>query len=744
MKFLSFILLQTLSGNLADTVVNLDAVTVSASIKNAEETPSAAYSTFNMKEIENLGINSVKDVSVSVPNFYQPKYGSHITSTIYIRGFGSRIDQPAMGLVIDNVPVMNKNAFDFDFLDIRRVDVLRGPQGTLYGRNSNGGLMDILTLSPTDWQGTKISVGFESEPAYYVQVSHYGTTADKRLGYSLSAHFTHHSGFFTNTYNNAKCDAGNSFSARSKINWISKSGRWNIENTLSGGVVDEGGYAYRQFDIEQNHLKPINYNDSCHYSRTSIIDGLVAKYSGGEIDFASVTSYQFLHDNMLLDNDFTVESYFALQQKQYEHAVTQEFIAKRHNKEAKWQWSTGVFAFLKLLDMESPVTFKRDGIENLILKNANKGIRTVFPENGIEIADNSFPISCDFDIPTVGAAVFHESRWNLGNWRLTAGLRVDYEQAQMTYNENCDIRYRFDLTMSNFRNMHSDFAGKETTSSLVALPKLSAQYIFGDGSIYATFANGHKAGGFNTQIFSDIMQSVLMNQMMSELGVSLGSRNAEQTARDTKYAPETNYNFEIGFRYSRPTFTTSTNLFWIEGVNQQITVMPEGGGIGRMMSNAGRTRSIGFEHSTRYNPGNWQFSLDAGYTDARFSDYQYNDTTNHRGSHVPYAPTATCSVSVRYNWDVQKKWADRISFAIQNQAVGKIFWNENNSLSQPLYELLSATIGYQREHLTLQLFARNITNTSYHTFYFKSVSREFYSDGTPRTFGVNLKYTIDN
>ena len=742
MKFLSLILF--LTGNLADTVVNLDAVTVSASIKNAEETHSAASSTFNMREIESLGINSAKDVSVSVPNFYQPKYGSHITSTIYIRGFGSRIDQPAMGLVVDNVPVMNKNAFDFDFLDIRRIDVLSGPQGTLYGRNSNGGLMDILTLSPTDWQGTKISVGFESEPACHAQVAHYGTTSDKRLGYSLSAHFAHHSGFFTNTYNNAKCDAGNLFFARSKINWVSKSGRWNIENTLTGSVVDEGGYAYRQFDAEQNRLKPIKYNDSCHYSRTSIIEGLVAKYSAGEVDFASVTSYQFLHDNMLLDNDFTAESYFTLQQKQHEHAVTQEFIAKRHNKEAKWQWSSGVFAFLKLLDMESPVTFKRDGIENLILKNANKGIRSVFPENGIEIADVSFPIGCDFDIPTAGAAVFHESRWSLGNWRLTAGLRIDYEQSQMTYNENCDIRYRFDLTMSSFKKMHSDFSGKETTSSLVALPKLSAQYSFGDASIYATFANGHKAGGFNTQIFSDIMQSVLMNQMMSELGVSLGSRNAGQTARDTKYAPETNYNFEIGFRYSRPIFTSATTLFWIEGVNQQITVMPEGSGIGRMMSNAGRTCSLGFEHSTRYNHGNWQFSLDAGITDARFSDYQYNDTTNHRGSHVPYAPTATGSVSARYNWNVQRKWADKISFTIQNQAIGKIFWNETNSLSQPLYALLSANIGYQREHLTLQLFARNITNTSYHTFYFKSVSREFYSDGTPRTFGVNLKYTIDN
>ena len=740
MKFLSLILLRILSGNLADTVVNLDAVTVSASIKNADKTQESASSTFNMRQIESLGINSAKDVSVSVPNFYQPKYGSRITSSIYIRGFGSRIDQPSMGLVIDNVPIMNKNAFDFDFLDIRRIDVLRGPQGTLYGRNANGGVMDIVTLSPLVWQGTKINVGFDSEPAYYAQVSHYGTTSDKRIGYSVSANFSHHDGFFTNTYNNTMCDAGNAFNTRAKIHW--KSGRWSIENTISGGVADEGGYAYRQFDREQNLLNPISYNDTCHYSRTSIIDGFVARYSGADIDFASVTSYQFLHDNMLLDNDFTAESYFTLQQKQREHAVTQEFIAKRADKSKKWQWSTGLFAFAKLLNTDSPVTFKRDGIENLILKNANAGIRTVFPENGIEIADASFPIDCHFSIPTFGAAVFHESKWNIGNWMFTTGLRIDFERAKMNYDENCDIHYRFNLTMSNFRNMHSDFTGEETTMSLVALPKLSVQYTFGDGSVYATFANGHKAGGFNTQIFSDIMQSVLMNQMMSELGVQLSARNAEQTARDTKYTPETNYNFEIGFRYSRKSFSTATTLFWIEGVNQQITVMPEGSGIGRMMSNAGRTRSIGIEHSTHYESGNWQFGIDAGLTDARFRDYQYNDTTNHRGSHVPYAPTGTCSVSAKYIWNIQKKWADNLSLTLQNQTVGKIFWDESNNFSQPMYALLSANIGYQIGHFSLQIFARNITNTQYHTFYFKSISREFFSDGTPRTIGINGKITI--
>lgn len=739
MKFLSLILLRILSGNLVDTVVNLETVTISASIKNAGEIHEAAFSTLNMKEIESLGINSAKDVSVSVPNFYQPKYGSRITSSIYIRGFGSRIDQPAMGLVIDNVPIMNKNAFDFDFLDIRRIDVLRGPQGTLYGRNSNGGVMDILTLSPLVWQGTKISVGFDSEPAYYAQISHYGTNADKRLGYSVSANFSHHDGFFTNTYNDKKCDAGNSVSLRSKIDW--NSGRWNIENTISGNVVDEGGYAYRQFDTEQNRLNPIRYNDSCHYSRTSVIDGLVARYSGADVDFASVTSYQFLHDKMLLDNDFTAESYFTLKQEQYEHAVTQEFILKRRDKSKSWQWNAGLFAFVKFLKTDSPVTFKRDGIENLILKNANAGIRTVFPENGIEISNDSFPIDCNLDIPTVGVAVFHESKWRRGNWQLTAGLRVDFEHASMTYGENCDIRYRFDLTMNNFRNLHSDFTGKETTSSLVALPKLSAQYSFGNSSVYATFANGHKAGGFNTQIFSDIMQSVLMNQMIRDIGMTPKS-SREESARDTKYAPETNYNFEIGFRYSDHSFSSATTVFWIEGVNQQITVMPEGSGIGRMMSNAGRTRSVGVENSTRYNVGNWLFALDAGFTDARFRDYQYNDTTNYRGKHVPYAPTATCAVSAKYTWNIQRKWADNISFTVQNQAIGKIYWNESNSLSQPLYSLLSANIGYQKELFSIQLFARNITNTHYNTFYFKSISREFYSDGTPIMIGINGKITI--
>ncbi len=733
------------SGFASDTVVNLDEVTVSANVKLTDklERLAVASSTFGVKQIDDGGICSVKDVSVAVPNFYQPKYGSRITSSIYIRGFGSRIDQPAMGLIIDNVPILNKNAYDFDFIDIRRIDVLRGPQGTLYGRNSNGGIISIGTLSPLAWQGTKVGCGGDSETSAKVRFAHFGRTQSKRLGYAVSAQYQHNNGYFTNTYNGEKCDAGNSVSARAKIHWIPQTSRWDIENSLSFNLVDEGGYAYRQFDEKQNILLPISYNDSCHYERLNLVDGLVARYSGDEVDIVSVSSYQFLNDRMQLDNDFTAESYFTLTQKQQEHAVTQEVLFRQHDKTKRWQWSTGAFVFGKQLKMDAPVTFKRDGIENLILKNANKGISIVFPDNQIEIADSAFPIDCHFTIPTVGAAVFHESNWNTGQWRFTAGLRLDFEHARMDYNENCDIRYRFDLVMNNFRTLHSDFKGRETTTSFVALPKLSAQYSFGNSSVYATFANGHKAGGFNTQIFSDIMQSVLMNQMIRDIGMTPKS-DREESAHDTKYAPETNYNFEIGFRHRAADFSTSTTLFWIEGVNQQITVMPEGSGIGRMMSNAGRSRSIGFEHSSRYEPGNWQFALDAGLTDARFRDYQYNDTTNYRNRHIPYAPTWTLSASAKHTWELNAKLADRISLSAQSQTIGKIYWNEDNSLWQSAYTLFSANLALQKNNFSVGLFARNITNRDYQTFYFKSISRMFYSGGTPRVFGINISLSIQS
>ena len=137
-----------------DSVV-LPEIDIVASVKMPDSDEKGAYSvtTVSRAALENRHVNSVKELTSVVPNFYQPDYGSRMTSSVYVRGFGSRIDQPVVGMNIDEVPVLNKNNYDFDLFDIDRVQVVRGAQGALYGRNTTGGAINVYTLSPMHFQG---------------------------------------------------------------------------------------------------------------------------------------------------------------------------------------------------------------------------------------------------------------------------------------------------------------------------------------------------------------------------------------------------------------------------------------------------------------------------------------------------------------------------------------------------------------------------------------------------------------
>ena len=77
-----------------------------------------------------------------------PSYGSRLTSSFYIRGIGSRINNPAIGVYLDGMPLLTKSAFNQHIYQIDRIDILRGPQGTLYGMNTEGGLVRIYSKNP--------------------------------------------------------------------------------------------------------------------------------------------------------------------------------------------------------------------------------------------------------------------------------------------------------------------------------------------------------------------------------------------------------------------------------------------------------------------------------------------------------------------------------------------------------------------------------------------------------------------
>lgn len=729
----------------ADTLHrHIDEVQITASLKSdRREVRNVATTTLNMRQLEMQGIASVKDISLVAPNFYQPDYGSSITSSIYVRGFGSRIDQPVLGITVDDIPMMNKNVYDFDFYDIRRVELLRGPQGTLYGRNTSGGVMNIQTLSPFDWQGFRGMAEYSTLTSYRASAAYYSRPSE-RLGVSLAAAFNHSGGYFRNVLTDEMCDDGNSASVRLRLKWLGNEG-WNFDNIVTAGYTNEGGYAYHPYNPDTQEYGAIAYNDPSGYERLTLSEGFVARYIGRNIRLQSTTSYQYLDDKMILDQDFSPKSMFTLQQMQREHSITEDIVIRNADTNSRYQWLCGLFGFAKLLDMSSPVTFKQDGINELILGNINNGLHTVFPDNNMTFGVDRFVISSDFKIPTMGAALYHQSSIDLGNWKLTAGIRFDYEHTSMRYNSHTTIPYRFDLTMADYKTLYSEFKGRDKQHFFEILPKLAAEYHMQCGNIYATITRGYKSGGYNTQIFSDILQSKMMNDMMDDLGIKLDSAVGTTTydsATATRYKPETSWNFEVG-THLRPAqgLTLDASLFWIECFDQQVTVLPKGSSTGRMMSNAARARSYGVELTAAYNYNGFSIRADYGYTNARFRKYD-DGTADYAGNRLPYAPENTLSLMAAYSWAIDNPTLRNITLSADWRASGAIYWNEANTLHQPLYSLLGAQLTMRLKSVEITLWGRNLTNTDYDVFYFKSVGKEFFSKGAPIHGGIRLNINL--
>ena len=252
--------------NQIDTL-RLDDITVTAIKQASASVREASVTTLTRQQVEQNAVMGSKTMAEMVPNLFIPDYGSRMTSTIYVRGIGARIDQPAMGLNIDNVPVLCKENYDFDLMDIASMEMLRGPQSILYGRNTMGGVMNIYTLSPFTYQGTRLLAEYGMNNSWKAGASHYHKLSNQ-VGLSATAYYTSTDGSYRNEYNHRLTDWEHQGSGRIKLEWLPATD-WRVSNTLSLSVNRQGGYSY-----EYTQTGQISYNDTCFYRRTAIMDGL--------------------------------------------------------------------------------------------------------------------------------------------------------------------------------------------------------------------------------------------------------------------------------------------------------------------------------------------------------------------------------------------------------------------------------------------------------------------------------------
>jgi outer membrane receptor protein involved in Fe transport len=253
--------------------------------------------------------------------------------------------------------------------------------------------------------------------------------------------------------------------------------------------------------------------------------------------------------------------------------------------------------------------------------------------------------------------------------------------------------------------------------------------------VRASVAKGYKAGGYNTQMFSDVLQQ----QMMEQMGVT-ATYDIEQMMT---YKPEKSWTYELSTaaQTADGRLNGELVLYYMNCRDQQLTIFPSGTTTGRAMTNAGRTRSCGVEFTASWHPVDaFDIRASYGYTNAKFTRYN-NGIQDLEGKYLPYAPQHTLFAAARYELPVEFAGI-KPSVNVNTRAAGKIYWTDDNTESQDMYATLGASIVFEHELASLTLWGENLTNTKYNTFYFESIGNKFVQRANPWSIGATLRLTL--
>ena len=731
-------------------------------------------------QLQQKGINNIKDLTAHIPGLFIPNYGSRLTSSIYLRGVGSRIGTPAIGMYVDDIPLANMSSMDQDLSDADRIDVLRGPQGTLYGRNTIGGLIRVYTKNPMNYQGTDIMLGGATYNNYRARVTHYHRPADK-FAFSAGVSYEHLGGFHKNqALGGHHADKGDDLAARWRGIFI-PSDKVRLDLSARYQWTRQGGYPYAAKSGDD--AGEVAYNRTSSYRRHLLSVGLNAEHDLGSFMMTSTTGFQFLKDNMFMDQDFSRQDLYTLQQKQNSKTLSEEIAVKSKNNQ-RWQWTSGVNVQYQWLNTEAPVTFYQEGV-NWLSQVINRSLPDLTSQGmgpmSITLKNTTMPMGGIFDTPTLSTGFFHQSTIEIvKNLSLTAGVRLDYEHYKMMYDAPGNVDFDFAINSARPQNSVSlpnlnvtpTFLGKTSNHDWHVLPKASLKYDFGKtGNIYASVSRGYRSGGYNVQMFSDLLQTEMRRQMMSAIDArtedyltktfanipyvpaghvdmimgrirsNMPSIEQPDVAEATAYKPETAWNYEIGTHLNLFDGKLKADLaaFWIETRDLQISQMAESG-MGRVTVNADKSRSIGMEASLTASLTN-ELSINAGYGYTH-ATLRHSGNNEHPSDYlVPFTPEHTMSLGVLHVWQTSG-WAQHISLYTGYKGTGRIYWTRENDLSQPFYAMLDAKLTVTHDNLELAFWGNNLTKTRYDAFCFVTRNQVFAQKGTPLQVGLDLRLKL--
>jgi len=724
--------------NADDGVILVTARKVS---ENLQDVPLAVTAVSGL-DLERNAVTEITDVTRSVPNVYFTQSPSNPTSlTLAIRGQQQNdilltVD-PSVGIYIDGLYYPRTHGLRSALVDVARVEVLRGPQGTLYGRNTTGGALSIISNDPTDELGASVSASYGNYNAWEIASVINMPLADD-MGLRLVAQHREHDGYGSDFAGNDLADENSTF-LRAKFRWeasdtVTATLTGSYNKSTSAGPISKlaglaegtppGGVATLQVAAELGLLPftPENLAEAAEVFASFIggdpyqsgvlgdTNSRVEAYSLGltvdvelsdAMTLRSISGYQHSERANASDADATpFDILYATRLTPFDEYFSQELqVLGDHDR---FSWVAGVYF----------------GLE--------RG-QELSPSQSLLFLSTTNPSITDADVRNTSYAAFAQGSYDLTDrLRLTLGARYSFDDRKLVSRNSsaglCGVPAPgVDFAVSGSADTQCPRTFKENYSDPSWLASLDFD-VTDDVLAYAKFARGYRSGGLNI-------------------------RGRNTAALYTPFDSETVTEYEIGLKAELFDRMLQFNVaaFYDDYKDiQRSSSVATTSGPQTFVNNAAKGTIKGLEVEALFRPiKNFTLQATGGLTDAKYDEFL--TATGDRSDESFGIPKWTGALGATYvhpmDFGDLTLHADATYRSQVDLVPGAI---SQEQLSQDGYALVNARIALNIEDLGLELavFGRNLTDKVYYEAgsHLEGILGYNYKiTGSPRTYGVSVK-----
>lgn len=660
-------------------------VTAQARTERLQDVPIQVHA-LTAQTIENAGIKSTADALGQVPNVTFDRGNTFRSSYITMRGLTQLNNaDPPVAFVIDGVPQTDQTQLGIDLFDIERIEIVKGPQGALYGRNAVGGAINVVTKMPTDTIEGFGNLGYGNGDTLQAAAGLSGPLLSEDVLFRVTGSYKSSDGLITNSFRGDKSDfLGHDWSLRGRL-LIKPTPSLSIDLRAEYGDFNGASNNYsavfsgnpNDFVDPQSNLRGYAVGDSLNLTGKIDLDL-------GFATLTSITGHTRLTQVNRADLDFRnpVNSpggifglgFQAGQGQDFELRTTSQEVRLVSDGRQPFRWLVGGY-YLRtdrslLTRAFVDVTGDFNQIDNPALLFANQS-----EDNGND-----------------AHAIFTQLDYDLTDWlTVTGGLRYDE-----------DKREQRNLVTGAVRKAAFDHLQPKVTVTLKPTDDILA---------YVTYSTGFRSGGYNApNVIVPIFPS------------------------------ETLKNYEAGFKsqFWDRMLTVNGAFFWTDVKNYQYFFV-DATTASQVISSIDAVRIKGFELEVIARPvSGLDVSAAIGTTD---TEIRRGGDPSDLGNKSPRTVPFTANAAAQYTADLGdgSQMIARVDF----QHIGKKYWGSDNSDVQRSYDLLNVRFGFEKGAYSIFGFGKNITNAKYYSEYISSKYSGLDVDlgyrGQPATYGVEVR-----